>query len=164
MSYVLEFEKPILELEKKVAEMKALAGTLELDEQIADLERRIEELRAEIYSKLTRWQRVQIARHPERPYTLDYLAHSFDEFIELHGDRCFRDDPAIVGGLARIGEFTVVAVGHQKGRDKKIEPLPQLWNAQSRRLPQSCTTVPIGGKIRAPGRDVPRHPWCVPRN
>jgi acetyl-CoA carboxylase carboxyl transferase subunit alpha len=119
MSYVLEFEKPILELEKKVAEMKALAGTLELDEQIADLERRIEELRAEIYSKLTRWQRVQIARHPERPYTLDYLAHSFDEFIELHGDRCFRDDPAIVSGLARIGDFSVVVVGHQKGRDTK---------------------------------------------
>jgi acetyl-CoA carboxylase carboxyl transferase subunit alpha len=119
MSYVLDFEKPILELEKKVAEMRSLAGTLDLDEQIADLERRIEELRGEIYSKLTRWQRVQLARHPERPYTLDYLAHSFDEFIELHGDRCYRDDPAIVGGLARIGEHKVVVVGHQKGRDTK---------------------------------------------
>lgn len=119
MSYILDFEKPILELEKKVAEMRSLASTLDLDEQIADLERRIEELRAEIYSKLTRWQRVQIARHPERPYTLDYLAHSFDEFIELHGDRCYRDDPAIVGGLARIGEYKVVVVGHQKGRDTK---------------------------------------------
>jgi len=119
MSYVLDFEKPILELEKKVAEMRSLAGTLDLDEQIADLERRIEELRGEIYSKLTRWQRVQLARHPERPYTLDYLTHSFDEFIELHGDRCYRDDPAIVGGLARIGEHKVVVVGHQKGRDTK---------------------------------------------
>lgn len=119
MSYILDFEKPILELEKKVAEMRSLAGTLDLDEQIADLERRIEELRAEIYSKLTRWQRVQIARHPERPYTLDYLTHSFDEFIELHGDRCYRDDPAIVGGLARIGGYKVVVVGHQKGRDTK---------------------------------------------
>jgi acetyl-CoA carboxylase carboxyl transferase subunit alpha len=119
MSYVLDFEKPILELEKKVAEMRSLAGTLDLDEQIADLERRIEELRGEIYSKLTRWQRVQLARHPERPYTLDCLAHSFDEFIELHGDRCYRDDPAIVGGLARIGEHKVVVVGHQKGRDTK---------------------------------------------
>jgi acetyl-CoA carboxylase carboxyl transferase alpha subunit len=123
MSYVLDFEKPILELEKKVAEMKSLAGSLDLDDQIADLERRIEELRSEIYSKLTRWQRVQLARHPERPYTLDYLAHSFDEFIELHGDRCYRDDPAIVGGLARIGEHKVVVVGHQKGRDTKTNVL-----------------------------------------
>lgn len=119
MSYILDFEKPIVELEKKVAEMRALAGTLDLDEQIADLERRIEELRSEIYSKLTRWQRVQLARHPQRPYTLDYLSHAFDDFVELHGDRCFRDDPAIVGGLARIGEHKVVAVGHQKGRDTK---------------------------------------------
>ncbi len=119
MSYTLDFEKPIVELEKKVAEMRSLAGTLDLDEQIADLERRIEELRAEIYSKLTRWQRVQIARHPQRPYTLDYLSHSFDEFVELHGDRCYRDDPAIVGGLARIGQYKVVAIGHQKGRDTK---------------------------------------------
>ncbi|MCX7929851.1 MAG: acetyl-CoA carboxylase carboxyltransferase subunit alpha [Chlorobi bacterium] len=123
MSYILDFEKPILELEKKVAEMKSLAGTLDLDEQIADLERRIEELRVEIYSKLTRWQRVQLARHPERPYTLDYLAHSFDEFIELHGDRCYRDDPAIVSGLARIGEHKVIVVGHQKGRDTKTNLL-----------------------------------------
>lgn len=95
--------------------MKALAGTLELDEQIADLERRIEELRAEIYSKLTRWQRVQIARHPERPYTLDYLAHSFDEFIELHGDRCFRDDPAIVGGLPALGSSPLLPSVTRKG-------------------------------------------------
>ncbi len=119
MSYTLDFEKPIIELEKKVAEMRSLAGTLDLDEQIADLERRIVELRVEIYSKLTRWQRVQLARHPQRPYTLDYLSHSFDEFVELHGDRCYRDDPAIVGGLARIGPHAVVAVGHQKGRDTK---------------------------------------------
>ncbi|MCS6999775.1 MAG: acetyl-CoA carboxylase carboxyltransferase subunit alpha [Bacteroidota bacterium] len=119
MSYILDFEKPIQELEKKVAEMRSLAGTLDLNDQIADLERRIEELRAEIYANLTRWQRVQLARHPERPYTLDYLGNSFDEFVELHGDRCYRDDPAVVGGLARIGEYKVVVVGHQKGRDTK---------------------------------------------
>jgi acetyl-CoA carboxylase carboxyl transferase subunit alpha len=83
------------------------------------LERQVQELRADVYRNLTRWQRVQIARHPDRPYTLDYVTQSFDDFVELHGDRAFRDDPAIVGGLARIGGRSVVVVGHQKGRDTK---------------------------------------------
>ena len=80
----LEFEKPIVELESKIEEMKALADTLDIQPQIDDLERQIEILRSEIYRNLTRWQRVQIARHPDRPYTLDYITHCFTDFIELH--------------------------------------------------------------------------------
>ncbi|MFM2132863.1 MAG: Acetyl-CoA carboxylase subunit alpha [Bacteroidota bacterium] len=119
MAYTLEFEKPIIELEKKVAEMRSLSGTLDISAEIEDLESRVEELRAEVYGNLTRWQRVQIARHPERPYSLDYFQNVFDEFIELHGDRGYRDDPAMVCGLARLNDTNVVVVGNQKGRDTK---------------------------------------------
>ncbi|MCX6140064.1 MAG: acetyl-CoA carboxylase carboxyltransferase subunit alpha [Candidatus Kapabacteria bacterium] len=115
----LEFEKPIVELEKKIEEMKALADTLDIQPQIEDLEQQIEVLRTEIYRDLTRWQRVQIARHPDRPYTLDYISHCFNDFVELHGDRAFRDDPAIVGGLATLNGRHVMVIGHQKGRDTK---------------------------------------------
>lgn len=119
MAYTLEFEKPIIELEKKVAEMRALSGTLDIASEIEDLESRVEELRAEVYGNLTRWQRVQIARHPERPYSLDFFQNVFDEFIELHGDRGYRDDPAMVCGLARLNAMSVCVVGNQKGRDTK---------------------------------------------
>lgn len=115
----LDFEKPIVELEKKIAEMRALADTLDIQPQIEDLEGQVDELRADVYRNLTRWQRVQIARHPDRPYTLDYFTHCFTEFTELHGDRAFRDDPAIVAGIARLQGRPVMVVGHQKGRDTK---------------------------------------------
>ncbi len=116
---VLEFEKPIAELEKKIEEMKALTDTLDIQPQIEELEQQVEGLRAEIYRDLTRWQRVQIARHPDRPYTLDYIQHCFDDFVELHGDRTYRDDPAIVGGVATLASTHVMVIGHQKGRDTK---------------------------------------------
>ena len=115
----LEFEKPIVELEKKIEEMKALTDTLDIQPQIDELEQQVDKLRADIYRNLTRWQRVQIARHPDRPYTLDYITHCFEDFVELHGDRTYRDDPAIVGGLATLNGRHVVVVGHQKGRDTK---------------------------------------------
>lgn len=115
----LEFEKPIVELEKKIAEMRALADTLDIQPQIDELEGQIQQLRVEVYRDLTRWQRVQIARHPDRPYSLDYFTHMFDDFVELHGDRSFRDDPAIVGGLANFRGEGVMLIGHQKGRDTK---------------------------------------------
>ena len=118
-NFVLEFEKPILELEQKVSEMRSLPNAQEIESQILELEANIEELRSNVYAHLTRWQRVQIARHPERPYTLDYLNFTFSEFVELHGDRGFRDDPAIVGGLARLDGMPVMVIGHQKGRDTK---------------------------------------------
>lgn len=115
----LDFEKPIVELEKKISEMRNLAGTLDIEQEIEELEKKVDDLRLDIYRNLTRWQRVQIARHPDRPYTLDYLEHIFTDFTELHGDRSFRDDPAIVGGLARLGDQPVMVIGHQKGRDTK---------------------------------------------
>lgn len=118
-SVVLDFEKPIVELEKKILEMRALSDTLDIQPQIEELERQVEKLRVEVYRDLTRWQRVQIARHPDRPYTLDYATHCFESFTELHGDRAFRDDPAIVGGTAMLNGQPVMVIGHQKGRDTK---------------------------------------------
>ena len=118
-SYQLEFEKPIIELEEKITEMRSMSDQLDIGDEIAVLEEKVERLRVNIYEQLTRWQRVQLARHPERPFTLDYARMVFDDFMELHGDRSFGDDPAIVGGLARIGERRVVLIGHQKGHDTK---------------------------------------------
>lgn len=116
--YILEFEKPIYELEQKILEMRQLPG-VNLDSEVASFEEKVLQLRTEIYKNLTRWQRVQIARHPERPYTLDYIKGIFSGFNELHGDRKFKDDPAIVGGFATLGTQPVLVVGHQKGRDTK---------------------------------------------
>jgi len=117
---VLEFEKPLVDLESKIEEMRTLTNTLNLGEEIRALEEKAEELRTEIYQNLTRWQRVQLARHPERPYTLDYLEAFAPDFVELHGDRAFRDDPAIVGGFGTLEGFgSVMWIGHQKGRDTK---------------------------------------------
>ena len=118
-NFVLEFEKPIIELEQKVSEMRSLPNAQEIESQILELEANIEDLRSNIFAHLTRWQRVQIARHPERPYTIDYLNFTFSDFMELHGDRGYRDDPAIVGGLAKLDGIPVMVIGHQKGRDTK---------------------------------------------
>ncbi len=126
---LLEFEKPLFELEQRLDEMRSVnEDTVEVDlsDQIEALEKRVAELRESIYRNLTRWQRVQIARHPLRPYTLDYIDNLCEGFVELHGDRLFMDDPAIVGGLvkfkgSRFGyrDRTVLMLGHQKGRDTK---------------------------------------------
>lgn len=118
-STVLDFEKPIVELEQKIQEMRSLTDTLDIQPQIDLLEEQVERLREEVYRDLTRWQRVQIARHPDRPYTLDYISHCFEDFHELHGDRKYGDDAAIVGGLARFNNTSVMVIGHQKGRDTK---------------------------------------------
>ena len=120
-TYILDFERPIIELENKIQEMKdlSLSDELKLHAEIARLEKKVAKLRRDIYSKLTRWQRVQLARHPQRPYTLDYIGRMTTNFLELHGDRGFADDPAIVGGLARIADLSVMIIGHQKGRTTK---------------------------------------------
>jgi acetyl-CoA carboxylase carboxyl transferase subunit alpha len=136
----LDFERPVLELERQIEELRRLAAGRDrltnmvssieekgrsktrrpslnnLDQQIHELEQRASTLKQQIFSKLTRWQVVQVARHPERPYPLDYLQHAFTDFTELHGDRRFGDDPAIVGGLARLAGSPVMVIGHQKGR------------------------------------------------
>lgn len=114
--YYLEFEKPIEELELKIEKLKQKNGTLE---EIKRLENKVKEISSEIFSKLTPWQKTLLARHPDRPYTLDYIKMITDEFIELHGDRRFADDPSIVGGLARIKGIPLVILGQQKGRGTK---------------------------------------------
>lgn len=131
--HLLDFEKPIYELERKLDEMRHLDAEkldIDLSPEIRALERRVQELRTSVYRNLTRWQRVQIARHPLRPYTLDYAEALLDGFVELHGDRLYGDDPAIVGGLGTfLGERygyrdrTVMLIGHQKGRDTKSRKL-----------------------------------------
>ena len=117
----LEFEKPIFELEKQIDELKKLAGERQLDvgKEIAPLEAKLVELREEIYKSLTPLQRVQVARSNKRPLTEDYLRLCFSDFIELHGDRAFREDAAIIGGWARLDGETVMVIGHQRGRDTK---------------------------------------------
>ncbi|MEM1118339.1 MAG: acetyl-CoA carboxylase carboxyltransferase subunit alpha [Bacteroidota bacterium] len=127
MAHLLDFEKPLADLEAKLAELRrfdAEDAAVDLTDQIAALEARVDTLRQSIYRGLTRWQRVQLARHPERPYTLDYINALTSGFLELHGDRLFGDDRALVGGPAtfkgsRYGSHdqTVMVLGHQKGRD-----------------------------------------------
>ncbi len=116
---VLEFEKPIIELEQKMEEMRRYADNPDIALEIAKIEKRVSQLQITVYAGLTRWQKVQLARHPDRPYTLDYIAMITKDFIELHGDRHYRDDKAIVGGLATIEDRKVMLIGHQKGRDTK---------------------------------------------
>jgi acetyl-CoA carboxylase carboxyl transferase subunit alpha len=117
----MEFEKPIVELEKQIDELKRLAGDRQLSvvEEIAPLERKLGELRAEIYRNLTPLQRVQVARNSRRPFTSDYLQLAFTDFVELHGDRLYREDAAIIAGWARLEGETVMVIGHQRGRDTK---------------------------------------------
>lgn len=119
--HYLDFEKPIAELEQKIDELSNLKVESQslLAPEIARLKQKVSELRKQTFSNLTRWQKVQLARHPNRPYTLDYISLITDRFMELHGDRKFRDDPAIVGGLATIDGRSFMIIGHQKGRDTK---------------------------------------------
>jgi acetyl-CoA carboxylase carboxyl transferase subunit alpha len=115
----LDFERPIIELEQKIVEMRKYADNLDIADEIATLENKVDQLRENVYNNLTRWQRVQLARHPDRPYTLDYIPLIAEDFIELHGDRRFGDDKAIVAGFCTINKETVLIVGHQKGRDTR---------------------------------------------
>lgn len=121
MKLELDFEKPIGNLRKKIAELKEITkeADVDLSEEIRKLEERLSRLEKEIYDNLKPWNRVQISRHPERPTTLDYISYLFEDFFELHGDRCFGDDQAIVGGLARYKGIPVTIVGHQRGKDTK---------------------------------------------
>jgi len=116
---ILDFEKPIFEMEEKLEEMRQSSHDLDIEKDIARLEARVSQLKKELYHGLSRWQRVQLARHPDRPFTLDYIRLMTEDFIELHGDRHFADDKAIVGGFAKLGKFKVMFIGHQKGRDTK---------------------------------------------
>ncbi len=116
---ILDFEKPIVELESRIEEMKKYSDNLDIEKEIIRIEGKVKQLKEELFKDLSRWQRVQLARHPDRPFTLDYILAMTDSFVELHGDRLFKDDKAIVGGLAQLGDYKVVIIGHQKGRDTK---------------------------------------------
>ncbi|MCX7878071.1 MAG: acetyl-CoA carboxylase carboxyltransferase subunit alpha [Ignavibacteria bacterium] len=116
---VLEFEKPIIELEEKIEEMRGLSDRLDISNEISKLEKKVNELRNSVYKNLSRWQIVQIARHPERPYSLDYIYLMTENFTELHGDRNFGDDKALVGGFAELEGKPIMIIGQQKGRDTK---------------------------------------------
>jgi len=117
----LDFEKPIAELEKKIEELTLFTsnGNIDLEEEILKLHKKSDQLRAEIYSRITPWQKSQISRHPNRPYTLDYIEAMLTDFLEMHGDRAFADDPAIVSGMAKLEGTPLVVIGHQKGRTTK---------------------------------------------
>ena len=161
MTVWLEFEKPVLELEQKIQELREHAQEhgVGAEREIAELEKKADGLRREIYAQLTRYQRVQIARHPKRPYSLDYIQTCFTGFDELHGDRHFADDPAIVGGLAWLETRPVMIIGQQKGRDTKENllrrfgmPNPEVYR-KALRLMQLANRfgVPIVTLVDTPG-------------
>jgi len=117
----LEFEKPIIELEKKIQELRSFISDKKIDltSEVKRLEDKLDHLKKDTYGNLTAWQKVQIARHPQRPYTLDYISMIMSDFVELYGDRGFADDKALVGGFARLDGQKLMVMGHQKGRDTK---------------------------------------------
>ncbi|MGG1240939.1 acetyl-CoA carboxylase carboxyl transferase subunit alpha [Bacillus sonorensis] len=121
MAGELEFERPVIELRNKIAELKKFTqdSDMDLSSEITKLEARLERLEEDIYTNLKAWDRVQIARHPNRPTTLDYIEHLFTDFFECHGDRYFGDDEAIVGGIAKFRGLPVTVIGHQRGKDTK---------------------------------------------
>ena len=119
---LLEFEKPLAELERRIGELKHMdldQPGVDLSDDISRLEKKLNKMRSDVYSDLSRWQKTQIARHPQRPYTLDYIESIMEDFVELHGDRTFADDKAIVGGVAWFNGKPVMVIGHQKGRNTK---------------------------------------------
>jgi acetyl-CoA carboxylase carboxyl transferase subunit alpha len=120
MSYYLDFEKPLEEIESRIEELRRLGGSdSKAVEELGRLEEKARKLSQDIFSKLTRWQKTQIARHPDRPYALDYIGRVAEDFVELHGDRSFSDDPAVVAGIGRVGGRSAMIIGHQKGRGVK---------------------------------------------
>jgi acetyl-CoA carboxylase carboxyl transferase subunit alpha len=148
----LDFEKPILELELKIAELKSLAsdGSIDLSEEIKRLESRLGKVRKEVFESLTPWQKVQIARHPKRPYTLDYIHMIMVDFIELHGDRLFHDDKAIVGGFAKMDGEEVLVVGHQKGRDTKENLMRNFGSAHPEGYRKAMRLMELAEKFAIP--------------
>ncbi len=154
MKHQLDFEKPIFELQKKLEDLRQHPEThsinVSFEEEIVLIEKKIEETRKEIYSNLTPWQRVQLARHPKRPYTLDYIKAAFTEFEELHGDRLFADDRAVVGGFAKLGEHRVVVIGTQKGRDTKENILRNFGSAHPEGYRKALRLMRMADKFGLP--------------
>ncbi len=149
---LLEFEKPIVELEEKLAGMKALAqeSDADVEEAIKTLEKKIEKLKKDTFKNLTRWQRVQLSRHPDRPYTLDYIYGMTTDFIELHGDRSVRDDKAMVGGLGVIDGQTFMLIGQQKGRNTKQRQMRNFGMANPEGYRKALRLMHLANKFNIP--------------
>src|SRR5712675_2244133 len=154
MKHQLDFEKPIIELQNKLDELKKHPETHSLgvsfDEELKQIEKKIEETRRHVFSNLTAWQRVQLARHPKRPYTLDYLEAAFSDFNELHGDRLYAEDRAIVGGFAVLGTHKVMVLGTQKGRDTKENILRNFGSAQPEGYRKALRLMKLAAKFGLP--------------
>lgn len=147
---VLDFEKPIYELEQKIEEIKNLSDNVDVSDEVKTLEKKVGQLRENIFANLTRWQRVQLARHPERPYTLDYIQHMTTDFVELHGDRTYGDDKAIVGGFAKLGDLPVMIIGHQKGRDTKSNLYRNFGMANPEGYRKALRLMKLAAKFKRP--------------
>ena len=148
----LEFEKPVMELEAKLADLRSssAASDINLEAEVRRMEEKLEQTRLETYSNLTAWQRVQIARHPARPFALDYMQLSFGNFLELHGDRLFSDDAAMPGGFATIGRHRCVIIGHQKGRDTKENLKRNFGSAHPEGYRKALRLMRLAEKFRLP--------------
>jgi acetyl-CoA carboxylase carboxyl transferase subunit alpha len=148
----LDFEQPIADLEKKIEELENLStvGDGILKKEIASLNKKVEELRKSIFTDLTRWQRVQLARHPERPYTLDYIDKFVEDFVELHGDRYHADDKAIVAGFGRIDGQSVMIIGHQKGRDTASRTYRNFGMANPEGYRKAYRLMKLAEKFKVP--------------
>src|SRR5260370_7321071 len=151
-THTLDFERPRLGGEGRSEGVKGGVGgtAVDVSKELAPLEKKLAGLRAEIYKNLTAMQRVQVARHPKRPYTLDYLSTTFTDFVELHGDRLFRDDPAIVGGWARLDGMSVMVIGHQKGRDTKENLRRNFGMAHPEGYRKALRLMHLAEQFRAP--------------
>ena len=149
---LLEFEKPVVELEERLAEMKRMAteNGVDVSDAVKTLEEKIQRLKEDTYSNLTRWQRVQLSRHPDRPYTLDYIYELCDDFIELHGDRTVKDDKAMVGGLGRIDGQTFMLLGQQKGRNTKLRQIRNFGMANPEGYRKALRLMKIAEKFNKP--------------
>lgn len=148
----LDFEKPILELERKIEELKKFTSSenIDLSNEIKKLEDKLDKLKREVFEGLTPWQRVQIARHPKRPYTLDYIGLIMTDFAEVHGDRVFGDDKALICGLAKIDGQKVVVMGHQKGRDTKENLMRNFGSAHPEGYRKAMRVMKLGEKFKLP--------------
>jgi acetyl-CoA carboxylase carboxyl transferase subunit alpha len=146
----LEFEKPIAELEKQLEQLRKHSHGIDFEREVQAMQKKIDDTRKEIYDGLTAWQRVQIARHPARPYCLDYLKHAFTGFLELHGDRLFGDDHALPAGLATIGHYRCVVLGHQKGRDTKENILRNFGSAHPEGYRKALRLMRLAEKFKLP--------------
>ena len=146
----LEFERPLLELENRIAELRASDDAQAARDEIGRLDERLKRLQQKVYSSLTPWQRAQLARHPKRPHTLDLFRLLLEDFVELHGDRVFGDDKAIVGGLARFDGDPVVTIGHQKGRDTRENIARNFGMPHPEGFRKALRLMELAAKFRKP--------------